>query len=61
MTVVISPTALKCVAGFHACLDAVAHDKRYLAQTQAPAADKGECFVCDSVYYDATQMSLLLA
>ena len=42
-------------ASFHACLDTVAREKRYLAQVEAPALEKIESFVRQSVADDAVQ------
>jgi ribosomal protein S18 acetylase RimI-like enzyme len=55
----IVPIALQHAAGFHACLDAVAREKRWLGMTQAPPADKVEAFVRDSVASDAVQFVAL--
>jgi ribosomal protein S18 acetylase RimI-like enzyme len=43
------------VAGFHACLDAVAREKRYLAQLEAPPLDRTLAFVRDNIAKDAAQ------
>ena len=51
----IVPIALEHAVGFHACLDAVAKEKRYLAQTQALPLERIEGFVRDSVTNDAVQ------
>ena len=42
-------------ASFHTCLDTVAREKRYLAQTEAPALAKIEDFIRQSVADDAVQ------
>ena len=42
-------------ASFHTCLDKVAREKRYLAQTEAPVLAKIEGFVRQSVADDAVQ------
>lgn len=55
----IAPIALEHAAGFHACLDAVAKEKRYLAQTQALPLERIEGFVRDSVANDAVQFVAL--
>ncbi len=55
----ITPIALTHAAGFHACLDAVAKEKRYLAQTQALPLDRIEGFVRNSVANDAVQFVAL--
>ncbi len=57
--VAVVPIALEHAAGFHACLDAVAKEKRYLAQTQALALERIEGFVRDSVANDAVQFVAL--
>lgn len=59
MTVDVVPIALEHAAGFHACLDAVAREKRYLAQTQALPLSRIEGFVRDSVANDAVQFVAL--
>src|SRR5690349_6126386 len=46
-------------AGFHACLDTVAREKRYLAQIEALPLDRIEGFVRDSVRDDAVQFVAL--
>lgn len=46
-------------AGFHACLDAVAREKRYLAQVEAPALDRTLAFVRDNIARDASQFVAL--
>ncbi len=55
----ITPIALTHAAGFHACLDAVAKEKRYLAQTRALPLDRIEGFVRNSVANDAVQFVAL--
>ena len=55
----IVPIALEHASGFHACLDAVAREKRYLAQTQALPLERIEGFVRDSVANDAVQFVAL--
>jgi ribosomal protein S18 acetylase RimI-like enzyme len=59
MTVKVVPIALEHAGGFHACLDAVARERRYLAQMQAPPLDKVEGFVRESVAGDAVQFVAL--
>jgi ribosomal protein S18 acetylase RimI-like enzyme len=59
MTIAIVPIALEHAAGFHACLDAVARERRFLAQLQAPPIEKVEGFVRDSVAGDAVQFVAL--
>jgi ribosomal protein S18 acetylase RimI-like enzyme len=55
----IIPIAVEHAAGFHACLDSVAKEKRYLAQTQALPLERIEGFVRDSVANDAVQFVAL--
>jgi ribosomal protein S18 acetylase RimI-like enzyme len=45
--------------GFHACLDAVAKERRYLAQVEAPSFDKVQSFVQENVASDAAQFVAL--
>jgi len=45
--------------GFHACLDAVARERRYLAQLEAPLLERTQAFVRDSVAKDAAQFVAL--
>lgn len=45
--------------GFHACLDAVAREKRFLAQTEALPLERVQAFVRDSVAQDAAQFVAL--
>jgi ribosomal protein S18 acetylase RimI-like enzyme len=59
MTAKIAPIAPEHAAGFQACLDAVAKEKRYLAQTQALPLERIEGFVRDSVANDAVQFVAL--
>ena len=40
---------------FHACLDSVARERKYLAQVEAPPIDKVREFVAQSVEQDAAQ------
>lgn len=54
-SVQIVPIALHHAPGFHACLDTVAREKRFLAQTQALPLARIEGFVRDSVAHDAVQ------
>jgi ribosomal protein S18 acetylase RimI-like enzyme len=55
MAIEIVPIAVEHAAGFHACLDAVARERRYLAQTQALPLERVEGFVRESVASDAAQ------
>lgn len=59
MTFTITPITLAHAASFHACLDAVAREKRYLAQVEAPSLERVEGFVRDSVAADAAQFVAL--
>lgn len=59
MPVDIVPIAECHAAGFHACLDAVAREKRFLAQIEAPPLEKLRGFVQDSVRSDAVQFVAL--
>jgi ribosomal protein S18 acetylase RimI-like enzyme len=59
MPVEIARIALEHTTGFHACLGAVANEKRYLAQTQALPLERIEGFVRDSVANDAVQFVAL--
>ena len=45
MTVTIERIAEAHIAGFHACLDSVAREQKYLAQTQAPPLERIAEFV----------------
>ncbi len=51
----IVPVAVDLAAGYRACLDVVAREKRYLAQIEALPLDRIEAFVRDSVATDAVQ------
>lgn len=55
----IVPIALAHAASFHACLDAVCREKRYLAQLHAPPLEKVEGFVRDSVASGVAQFVAL--
>jgi ribosomal protein S18 acetylase RimI-like enzyme len=59
MAIEIVPIAVEHAAGFHACLDAVARERRYLAQTQALPLERVEGFVRESVASDAAQFVAL--
>ena len=56
----IEPIALEHAAGYRACLDTVAREKRYLAQTEALPLARIEDFVRDSVKNDAVQFVALV-
>lgn len=55
----IVPIAEAHAASFHACLDTVAREKRYLAQTFALPLERIQGFVHDSVVNDAVQFVAL--
>jgi len=59
MTVTITPITVAHAVSFHACLDAVAREKRWLAQIEAPPLERIEGFVRDSVAADAAQFVAL--
>jgi RimJ/RimL family protein N-acetyltransferase len=58
-SVEVVPIAIAHAAGFHACLDAVAREARWLAQTKALPIERVEGFVRDSVANDAVQFVAL--
>jgi ribosomal protein S18 acetylase RimI-like enzyme len=51
----IRPIQTADAASFRACLDAVARERRYLAQLEAPPLERVQQFVADSVANDAAQ------
>jgi putative acetyltransferase len=51
----IRPITMHDVPGFHAALDTVAREQRYLAQVAAPPVDRIEGFVHESVSKDLVQ------
>lgn len=53
--VLIRPITMDDVPGFHAALDTVAREQRYLAQLAAPPVDRIEGFVHESVSKDLVQ------
>ena len=59
MTVAIVPIALEHAAGIHACIDAVASERRYLAQTFSKPRLEFDNFVRDSVANDLVQFIAL--
>lgn len=59
MPIEIVPIAIEHAAGLHACLDTVAREKRYLAQTGALPLERIEGFVRDNVANDAIQFVAL--
>lgn len=54
-TASILPLTLAHAQGFHACLDVVAREQRYLAQTAAPPLAKLTDFVRENLAKDAAQ------
>jgi putative acetyltransferase len=56
---IIVPIALAHADSFRACLDTVAREKRYLAQTEALPLERIQGFVRDSVAHDAVQFVAL--
>lgn len=59
MIINIAPISEVHAAGFHACLDAVAREKRYLAQYEAPPLERVRSFVRESVAADVSQFVAL--
>lgn len=57
--IVIAPIAESHAEGFRACLDAVAREKKYLAQIEAPPLDQVRAFVHQSVANDSAQFVAL--
>lgn len=57
--ITIAPIAERHAESFRACLDTVAREKRYLAQTEAMPLDRIAAFVRDSVANDAVQFVAL--
>ncbi|MEK8049284.1 GNAT family N-acetyltransferase [Ideonella sp. DXS22W] len=57
--IAIVPIRNEHAGSFHACLDAVCREKRYLAQIEAPPPDKVAGFVRDSVAADVAQFVVL--
>ncbi|MDO8631903.1 MAG: GNAT family N-acetyltransferase [Phycisphaerales bacterium] len=55
MDVSIEPISEKYADSFHACLDSVAREKKFLAQTEAPPLERVRGFVKDSVKNDVPQ------
>ena len=55
MTIDVVQIAELHAEGFHACLDAVAREKRYLAQVEAMPLERIQSFVRDSVASNAAQ------
>ena len=59
MSLAVVPISESHAAGFRACLDAVARERRYLAMTEAPPLEKVLAFVRESVACDAAQFVAL--
>ncbi|MEQ1919347.1 MAG: GNAT family N-acetyltransferase [Elusimicrobiota bacterium] len=59
MNINITPITEAHAAGFHACLDAVAREKRYLAQYEAPPLVRVRAFVRESIASNASQFVAL--
>lgn len=51
----IMPVQERYAASYHECLDAVAHERKYLAQVEALPLDRIRAFVQDNVAKDAIQ------
>src|SRR5438552_14390735 len=59
MSIVVTPIAESHAEGFHACLDAVAREKKYLAQIEALPLERIQAFVRESVANSAAQFVAL--
>ena len=59
MTIAIVPIDEAHVEGFHACLDAVAREKKFLAQIEAPPLERIRGVVRESVASDVAQFVAL--
>lgn len=59
MNITITAISEAHAAGFHACLDSVAREKRYLAQYEAPPLDRVRSFVRENVASNASQFVAL--
>ena len=59
MNITIASISTSHVRGFHACLDTVAREKKYLAQIEALPLERIESFVQDSVANDSVQFVAL--
>jgi ribosomal protein S18 acetylase RimI-like enzyme len=59
MSIVVAPISVANAESFHACLDVVAREKRYLAQTKAMPLEKVQEFVRASVIDDSVQFVAL--
>jgi putative acetyltransferase len=58
-SIAVAPIALEHAAGIHACIDEVAREKRYLAQTFAKPRADFDAFVRESVTHDMVQFIAL--
>jgi putative acetyltransferase len=59
MSIAVIPIAESHAEGFHACLDAVAREKKYLAQIEALPIERIQAFVRESVATNAAQFVAL--
>jgi putative acetyltransferase len=59
MSITVVPISEAHAERFHACLDAVAREKRYLAQIQAPPLERIHAFVREGVANNAAQFVAL--
>lgn len=59
MPLPITPIALHHADSFRACLDAVARERRYLAQLEAPPPEQVRSFIADNIAADAVQFVAL--
>ncbi|MBC7813015.1 MAG: GNAT family N-acetyltransferase, partial [Burkholderiales bacterium] len=59
LEVCICPIAEEYIAGFHACLDTVARERAYLAQTSAPPLERVQEFVRSVISKGQTQLVAL--
>ena len=55
MNVAIEPIAESYADGFHACLDAVARERKYLAHVEAPPPDRVRTFVQQNISMGVAQ------
>jgi ribosomal protein S18 acetylase RimI-like enzyme len=59
LNIVIAPIAESHAESFRACLDAVARERKYLAQIEAPPLEQVRAFVHESVTSDSAQFVAL--
>ncbi len=59
MTISIVPIEECHIAGFRECLDAVAREKKFLAQYEAPSLERMEVFIRESIANDSAQFVVL--